>query len=246
MIKTPRNDSPTGFTLAELIVGTTLFTIVMASVYTVFSTAVGSWRAGETNYQVYKTARLALGMMSRELQAIPPGTQNLFFGESDELTFYALTEPLEWDEEVGTRVYEISYSLSAGDRRFGRELVRVERPVESALPTVPCGSENAVDYSRTKLGRANRFVIADGVVDFQVKYVWLPDQDLIDATGQAMFTEPQEWDYNPEGFCQPQALRLKLILQDPSATNGTAEFETIVGFRGPTSPVPAEVMNNVY
>ena len=243
---THRDECRAGFTLAELIVGTTLFAIVMASVYTVFSTAVGSWRAGETNYQVYKTARLALGMMSRELQAIPPGTQNLFYGESDELTFYALTEPLEWDEEAGTRVYEISYSLSGGDRRLGRQLVRAERPVESALPTVPCGAEDKVDYSRTKLGRANRYVIAGGVVDFQITYVWLPDERLVDATGQAMFTTPQEWDRNPEGFCQPQALRLKLILQDPSAVNGTAEFETVVSFRGPTSPVPAKVVQDAY
>ncbi len=42
-----------GFTLVELIVASTLLTIVLAGVYTTFSSSVRVWRSGESNYHTY-------------------------------------------------------------------------------------------------------------------------------------------------------------------------------------------------
>ena len=107
-----------GFTLIELIVASTLMALVLSGVYLTFSTAVRSWRQGEANYATYEDARRALGLLDRELHAIPADAIHLMIGTRDSLEFVTLAQPLDVETASSERLLRVQYRFK-GDRSGG-------------------------------------------------------------------------------------------------------------------------------
>jgi prepilin-type N-terminal cleavage/methylation domain-containing protein len=248
MVATPtdahlRANQSAGFTLAELVVASTMMAIVMATVYTSFSTAIKSWRIGETNYQTYEDARSTLGLLTRELQGIPPGTKHLFGGKRDEITFFSITPPMNVDEGKGPRVLKVKYSLKSGNRRDGKTIRREEWVVDSPLP-VETPRDEPPKHERIKLGRRQEFELAKGVMDFQIRYIWVPyrpREEQLEPNEPPVPLELQVVDGNPEGAGLPSGLEIRLVLLDEGAAFGETTFQTTVAFRGPTSGISQEM-----
>lgn len=231
-----------GFTLAELLVASIMMTIVMTAVYTTFNSTIRSWRRGEANYQTYENARMSLGLLTRELQAVPPGTHHLFSGTKDELVFITLSPPMNVEDADGVRVLWVRYRVKPGRRRGeGGTLVRQEALVESAL-SIQSEPGGLVDTTRLKLGRKHELDLATGVLDLDLRYCWAPPprRSQGGAPQRVQMIVARE---NLEGQGLPRGIKVSLTLLDPgsvSGRNGTT-FSSFVVFRGKTTSLRDDV-----
>lgn len=220
-----------GFTLAELLVATTLLAIVMTAVYTAFGSTLRAWRLGEANLHTFQDARTALSIMSRELNCALGGAEHLFQGKDDEFEFFTVSPPMNVAKGEGARVLWVKYRYN----RTGKSLVRQEAIVEKPLPLRPPEGEK-VDEGRIKLGRKHKYDLAsDSVLGFKVKYYWIPPVERKpDAPPE--WIEPIVLDESREDWGLPQGIQVKLTLKDINSESGKTTFTYRMSFRGPTTP----------
>ncbi|NIA15687.1 MAG: prepilin-type N-terminal cleavage/methylation domain-containing protein [Nitrospiraceae bacterium] len=237
----PQRKRRGGFTLAELIVATTILTVVMTAVYSAFSTTIRVWRLAETHQQTYQDARIALSTMTRELNCILGGTEYLFQGKDDELEFFAVTPPMDVEKGEGARVLWIRYRYNGP----ADTLIREERIVEGPIPTRRRGYQaDEFDMGRIKMGRKHKFDVASNVRGFDIEYRWIPPHEQKKG-------EPPEWlepivlDKNEQDWGLPQGLRITLTLDDPELDEGRQTFTTALTFRGPTTPYDEKKVGSV-
>jgi prepilin-type N-terminal cleavage/methylation domain-containing protein len=232
-----------GFTLAELIVATTMIAIVMSAVYTAFHSAIRAWRAGEANYQTYQDARIALGLLAQELRSMPIGSFEWMVGADDEIEFYTLSPPMNVEDGEGPAALKVKYTLSRADARSAHTLVREEQIVEGPIPVAPA-CDGSVRTGKVKLGRTHKFELAHGVQDFSIAYFWRPppprrDNHIPPQYPVTMIEEP----LNKECWGAPAAIVLSLTLDDPGAAdrNNRTTIEHSVTFRFNTTGLPEEL-----
>lgn len=224
-----------GFTLVELIVASTLLTIVLGGVYTTFSTSVRAWRSGESNYETYEDARRAFGILTRELRAIPPEALHLMNGSERSIEFVTLSEPMNVEEGRLKRLMWVSYRVVSDWRGKGTTLEREEAAVEGPLPAfVP---EQRGNQRQIELGRSYQFTLARSVEGISFFYQWalpephpphLPPRQAL-LVGDSLVEA-----------AVPEGIEISLTLHDPGAVSGSyrSTFTEFVTFRGRTSVVP--------
>ncbi len=223
-----------GFTLVELIVASTLLTMVLTGVYTTFSISIRMWRSGESNYETYEDARRAFGILSRELRAIPPEALHLMTGTVNTLEFVTLSEPMNVEEDRLKRLMWVSYSVVSDMRGDSAMLQREEAVVEGPLPVAVAEGDRG-SMQKLQLGRSYKFTIARNVEDLYLYYQWALPQPH----------PPQLPPYPPlmvgdtrieSGL--PENIQFSLSLHDPGVESLRSTFTDYVTFRGETSPAP--------
>lgn len=218
-----------GFTLAELIVATTIITIVMTAVYVSFSKTIQIWRRGEAHLQEFQEIRTALSTMEFELARLLEGTNHLVRGTDDEIEFFTVSAPMNTKEGEGERVLCVKYRYN----RTGKKLVREESIVKEPLPS-PLDSGAAVDDSRIVLDQTYTFTLASKVRDFKVSYCWIPTVDRA-LTDTPQWTEPLVLEENRRGWGLPQGVQIEVTFDDETAEKGKRTFASHVAFRTPTT-----------
>jgi len=236
----------------ELIVASTLLTLIMTSVYSAFTTTIRTWRTGEANLKTYQDARFAMNMLSRELQNNVYGVGHLFEGDRDSIEFYAVTPALDVDKGEGPRVMWVRYRLKSDPGEEGSHLYREEAIVKSPLPLKFEDDEDDLAreerLSRIRKGSKRGYELASGVLDFDVYYLWLPEgeddyESDVDSIGDAGPPEPVELIEKREnrvGWGLPQGLRIAVTLVDENAEEGETTFETTLRLFGPTAEYDEE------
>lgn len=231
--KLQQND---GFTLAELLVASTVLAIVLGTVYTAFSSSVSMWKIGEANIAAFQDARTSLDIVTRELQNMVPGAAHLFAGNDTEFEFYAVTRPMNVEDGAEPRVLWVKYRVKNDPKSAGKLFIREERPVESPLPS-KAPEDGKVDETIVKLGSESQFELAAGVKTMELHYYWVQpkeDEGLLGADPGA----PAEFvirDEHEEGAGIPQAIRIDLTMIDPNAEKGETKFSTFAVMHGPTT-----------
>ncbi len=224
-----------GFTLAELLVATTLLALTMTAVYTAFGSTLRSWRLGEAHLHTFQDARTAISIMSRELNSALGGAEHLFQGKDDEFEFFTVSPPMNVEKGEGARVLWVKY-------RFNREakaLIRQEAIVEKPLPLAPRPGED-VDRGRIKVGRKHKYELAtDSVTSFKVKYYWIPPVERKEDEPPT-WIDPVVLDESREGWGLPQGIQVTLTLKDVNSESGKTAFTYRMSFRGPTTPYNEE------
>lgn len=231
-----------GFTLAELIVATSLMSIVLVGAYVALSGSLRMWRTGEDGFQACQDARVALTIMEHDLNNIARGSTHMMVGEDDTLTFVSLTTPMNVEEGEDPRLVQVTYRLGSAPRGGSLPLIREERVVEGPLP--PAEDEDAIRRERLVLGTAYESVLTDRIRGFQIAYVWVPPTELPELTAEQVldlsaFTPPAPiyLDGHSPGWGKPQGLRITLALADAASDTGTTTFASTIAFRGPTTPM---------
>jgi len=89
----PQNHSP-GFTLVEFLIALSLFSLILAMIFSTLYAAARSWEAGAVLAGTNDEQRLALGFLRRQIrQTVPlllvdgPDQQVAFRGETDHMSF---------------------------------------------------------------------------------------------------------------------------------------------------------------
>lgn len=224
-----------GFTLVELLVASVLMTIVLSGVYAMFSGVFNAWRGAEDNVHAYRDARVALGLMQREMAAIAPGTSHLVQGERDSLSFVALTEPMEPSLGEAPRLLWITYALERGRRNDPLSLVREEALVTGPIPPASLNPDGRFAL-QLDVAPSERFVLARDVQGIAFEYRWV-DSLAQPVPGQLL--EPMIFDRSI--YRWPNAIQIELTLapeQNLQGTRAPLTFETIFAYRGLASAPP--------
>lgn len=203
-----RNDR--GFTLAELLVATTLLSIIMSAVYFLFYTSMGSWRAMENDFDAYRDARNVFTLLQRDIQNIHKPAGHLIEGENDELTLFVISEPMDVESGQGRQLLQVRYRY----RRNTGELTREEALVEAALPKRP-RPDRDLDRTRIKTRRPESFLVARNVRDFEVKYIWMPRAENRDYKQRPPRIEPILAREHKVLWGLPNAFEISMTLTEP-------------------------------
>lgn len=218
--------SRSGFTLAELLVATTLLSIVMASVYSLFQTTIAAWRSAEGDSGLHRQARHALDLLEHEYSNLYAGGSQLFEGAGDAFTMYAVAQPVNVASGEGRRLMRIRYRHD----RANAALVREEAIVEGVLPGA-VRDATALDEARIRVRDEARFVAARGVRDFQVRYLWVARPDPEYWRGPPVPVEPRRADRHRPGWGLPQAIAIAITLEGDGNPEERLSFETVLPTR---------------
>ena len=82
-----------GFTLVELMVSLSIFSLLAVAVYSVFAGGVGTWRRAQAFSATYQTARLVLDRMGRELGRAVRISGSEFQGGPVRVSFLTVRRP---------------------------------------------------------------------------------------------------------------------------------------------------------
>ncbi|MFP4499616.1 MAG: PilW family protein [Candidatus Hydrogenedentota bacterium] len=201
-----------GFTLAEVLVATTLLSIVMASVYALFGSTLRTWRSAEDKFDNFQNVRVASTVIKREINNILPEGGYFFQGEGHDFEMVVVSEPFNVDDGdgEGRRLMLVRYRFN----RTGQELLRQEAQVTMALPQRRRG-EDKIDRGRLKTSKEEEYVVARNVRSFDVRYVWMPVPAQRDPNQPPPRVRPIRADRHEEGWGLPNGIEIKLVVEDP-------------------------------
>ena len=116
-----RRERP-GFSILELLVTMSIFTMVVLAIYLVYETATMSYRTGSVMADLQQTARVALEQMARDIRqagyfpTTPGSTEAIRIAATDTLSVQADVD--------GTGVKYITYGLRDASGNLGTRLLR--------------------------------------------------------------------------------------------------------------------------
>lgn len=132
------NKGKRGFTLIEMLVAFSVFTVVMTGVYLSFSIGLSVWKREQGQVETYQNGRIVLKRIAKELRCIiAPEHANVFFveeladeehknakfiGQNERITFFSLRDD---------SLVEITYCLHK--EQEGNELSILERSERKPL-----------------------------------------------------------------------------------------------------------------
>lgn len=220
-----------GFSLMELLVAMTVFSIVMTGVYAAFRDAARLWRDNEADADVFQQARVAVSIMERDLRSMSESSAFFFKGDSagragrhdDEMEFYTVVPPMVGRERRVPRLVRVAYYLRR-ERFRGNVLRRREQLVEGPLPRkrdFARAGGTPTDFA-VDLGRSDYIELAENIESMRFRYYW-PNLEV----GEKWRSECQP------GEGPPPCVQIELIFTDPHIRGGRKKFLTGV-------PIPVE------
>lgn len=235
-----RPHSESGFTLAELVVATTLISIVMLGIYTTFHSTILHWRNGSENEGTFADARRVFTLMEYDFSGIPNDrdgvdAREFFWGDESSLHYITVAQPFDLDERPVQRLMQVSYHVSDG------QLIREERALESPL-LASAGPNAGIQRERLEFGRAFQSPIAEQVLDMRLRYLWTP---IINSDTDAAPTWVDLIELDRTDYRLPDGVTVDLVLYDPAKdpeSPGTRFTRTFI-FNGESSRPPASGQN---
>jgi prepilin-type N-terminal cleavage/methylation domain-containing protein len=209
-----------GFTLIEILVAMTIFSVVMTAVYAGFNTGAKVWRRGERDMEAFRDARVTLALMSKELRCAFPEAGHLFSGQekrigrrnADRLDFFTVGQPLEPKRERVPMILKVSYYVDSARGGRGHVLKREEQIVTGRIPSKEELRDGKVRRKQVKMERAWTCVIAEDVQSLDLEYSW----------GSRWLQSCKQ------GFGLPAVVRITLDLEDEGRRAAPRRFATAV------------------
>ncbi len=199
-----------GFTLAELLVATTLLSIVMSSVYVLFNSSLRAWRTVESGFDAHLEARAFMSIFSHEYGNLVARASHLFEGKDDTLTMFVVAQPENLEQGQSRRLMRVEYSYNRGKN----EVIREEAFVESALPQVPTDGQR-IREERMKLSKKHRTVLVNNATAFRIRYIWVPLAEGWDPKTPPEPVPPVYMDVHRQRWGLPQAVEITLEVTNP-------------------------------
>jgi len=228
-----------GFTLMELLVAMTTFSVVMGGVYAAFNDAARFWRESENDIDVFQQARVTVSVLERELRNIHQPAGFLFYGKGsgrggqrrDSIEFYTVSTPLAGDQQQVPQIMKVAYSVERSPgRQRSYELRRQEWIVSGPLPRKKdfVLSEEPVDRL-VDLERSKFIVLAEHVESLEFAYFWPRDEG------------EQQWFRDcARGDGPPKMIQIKMIITDENRSSGNKTFRTVVLLPGAPGSGPKQ------
>lgn len=104
-----------GLSLMELLIATSIFAIIILSIYSAFQTGILSYRKIDSAFEVYQTARIILSRMELDLKnsfAYLEGDSK-FSGDRQILSFFTIIDSFE-NEKLYSNICRLKYEVKDG------------------------------------------------------------------------------------------------------------------------------------
>lgn len=136
MLKICREES--GISLTEVLVFALLLTLVLAAVYSLLASGIGSWGRGETAIELQQNARLAMDRMIREIRIAHKIVNARVIRDGNEIKFPTTVEEISFikDDSNGDGVYNVTNDKILGYRIGGSSGATLVRRVLNPGETV--------------------------------------------------------------------------------------------------------------
>jgi type II secretory pathway component PulJ len=107
------------FTLVEMLASMAILVILMGFLFQFLSSAQRAWSLIETNTRIYENARVALDLITRDLQcAVASDTEDeeipFYYDATNHLPTFVSATPVPYDETANSKLCEVYYSTSVG------------------------------------------------------------------------------------------------------------------------------------
>ena len=145
-----------GFTLLELLIAVTIFSIVSIAIYSSFSVGIRAWRKAEESYKVRQEARHALEDIGYELRTAVNFTPVPFEGSSDCVSF---SRVLKSSNKYSEGIFKITYTFDAEAKSLYYILQTYQESVQE---------ESGI-----------KSILTSGISGFQLKYAYLDGEEVI-------------------------------------------------------------------
>lgn len=219
-----------GFTLMELLVATTLLSIVLSSVYVLFHSSIQTWKRLESGINPPQDARLVMNLISRDINNLIASAGHLFEGDDQQMTLFVITEPFDKDTGEGGHLMRIEYKYNRGQKRLERE----EALVETALPKVPPANRE-LDRSRVKITKKKKVTLVENVREFEITYIWIPYDEKRNWKEPPDPVEPVRVQKHKLCWWLPQGIEIKMALYDPDQPEEETVFKEVFPVRAPSA-----------
>ncbi|MFH0771647.1 MAG: prepilin-type N-terminal cleavage/methylation domain-containing protein [Candidatus Omnitrophota bacterium] len=205
------NASFGGFTLIELIIAVTVFSVVILTVYLSFGVGIRAWREAEGSYKLRQQARQSLDIIGRELRNAVNFAPIQFEGGKDWIRFASSPVARDSDSVCGG-VFEMEYFIeedSGADKSAGaaeKSLYRICRTYKESLQ----------EDSELKKDAAKSLLIS-GLSGFKLRYARREDENII-------------WvdNWEKDNKCIPFGVELSLIFASSRADETPIVFSEII------------------
>lgn len=197
-----------GFTLIEILIATSIFSVVILSLYAAFRTGISSYRRLDSAFNIYQTARILFNRMETDLKNsfIYSEGNSKFQGTNSALQFFSVVDSFAEGKRV-ENVSRIKYYLE-----------------EDALKRASQQGLGALEADTEIQGEE----IASNIKEFLLQYAY--SKDVKDRPFDWLDSWPQESD--PDSIKNvPIAVQIKLKLIEKDKANreiGLVEFSKIV------------------
>lgn len=142
-----------GFTLIELMVSLSIFSIISLAVYSTFASGIGAWRRARGFSSVYQTARLLLSDVAHELKNAVMISGSEFVGAPQKISFLVLRQsPYATGRPGNHGITRVTYEVRRASSDYS--LVRlegsdIENPKEQGEPELMADSISKMDFQYT-------------------------------------------------------------------------------------------------
>lgn len=215
-----------GFTLTEVLVASTLLSIIMTAVYSLFFSAISTWRSAEGEAGYHRTARSLMTLIARDYANLHPGGSHLFEGTADEVSFVIVAPPLDVEHGEGSRLMRVRY-------RFDREagvVTREEAVVDGALPPAASPADRGRGR-RLETRQESTFDLGSGVREFRLTYLWTQRPDSAYWRQRPIPVAPVSLPRHQAGWGLPQALEIDFSLADDDTADLPMKFSACLTTR---------------
>ena len=127
-----KNARSGGFTLVEMMVALTLFSIISISIYSVFRSGLNTWRAGNQWSEENQTARTFFRMISQELSnSVDYAPDYLFEGSDHSISFMTLLDTHKPGLDFFKELKRIRYDYDSQKKTLSRRVAGKEEGFDS-------------------------------------------------------------------------------------------------------------------
>ena len=105
-----------GFTLIEVLVATSIFAVVIVSIYSAFQTGITTYRKVDASFGAYQTARLVLARIESDLRSSSCYSDEdcRFQGAGDSLDFFSVLPAFDSSGKERVNICRVRYIMDGG------------------------------------------------------------------------------------------------------------------------------------
>ena len=147
-----------GFTLLELLIAVTIFSIVAVAIYASFNVGIHAWRKAENSYKIRQEARHILDSIGRDLKNAVNFTPMPFEGSSNYVSFSRALKILKPEDEYLEGIFKTTYTFDAGSKTLYYILQTYQESASGESPT--------------------KSLLTSGILDFRLKYAYRNGEEV--------------------------------------------------------------------
>lgn len=229
------------FTIVELLIATTIMTIISGLLLTMFDQTSKSWIYTHGNVERNQSARISFDILTRDLQQalVYPGRVE-FYGYSNSVFFCSVSTPLS---NAVSDIAEVAYTWSSNNTAGVTNLYRYYTPPTMPYTNLywnPYATIDVFTNLASSFGATN--IVAEHVIDFSLTYydtngVAYSSWDSKNGLTVMQSNLPASVFIRMTILDQAAAKRVSMGVALENVTNEFARtFETLVAI--PTAPTP--------